>query len=611
MYANAFLRSPRGQKRPGSPPYTVNGIFSYYSAINSGIEPSIFQRALDAEIENWRDGRYTEVSHDLVFPRSNIIGSHIVFKLKFETQQTLKLKARLVLWGHLDKDKAWLISDTPTLPIAAVRLVFLTAATHECAICKVDVIGAYLQSGPIDRDVYVRPPPAIEQASILWKLNAKAYGLIDAGRQWLLTSDKALTELGLQQSKLYPQLFYNTSLLVCKFVDDIILCGPDIHVNSFVQEFNSRFTLGSVETNNFLYLGTSVSRDSSGISVSMKDYAEHLSPIKIRGQTPEQIQKHVRALAGSLNRLGHSTSPVAAFMASYLQQLLPTGLDVKLLRICNGVLKELHRSSHQITYKADFAFNEKCTIAVFSDAGYPHGKNVAYAQQSYVLGLLDVTNHFAPIAWNSSKQKRVTYDTFHAELTAIVSALEHEKLFQASILEVFGKKLSINILFDSKGVNEHLATSNSPKHAYIVKFLACLREAQDVDGFKFIWCEGTNNLADAATKRGAIKTTKLVNDAFNGNVLSTQNAGGVIKRKHCTLLMQPGLLQVGASLGALRRMPDLWKPMSAMRRSHVRVQMLHAQRRGNHENKKNIKTLDRISLQHIYTCSQRVELSFT
>lgn len=64
------------------------------------IAPLVLGIALGAEYDdNWRDS-YTEVSNYVVPRDSNVTSSTVVFKLKSIDEESLRMKARLVLHGN-------------------------------------------------------------------------------------------------------------------------------------------------------------------------------------------------------------------------------------------------------------------------------------------------------------------------------------------------------------------------------------------------------------------------------------------------------------------------------------------------------------------------------
>lgn len=70
-----------------------------------------------------------------------------------------KVKARLVVQGHTDREKYNVVRDTTTLHQVYIRIVAALAAMHHYKIWAHDITQAYLQSdSPLRRDVFLRPP---------------------------------------------------------------------------------------------------------------------------------------------------------------------------------------------------------------------------------------------------------------------------------------------------------------------------------------------------------------------------------------------------------------------------------------------------------------------
>lgn len=74
---------------------------------------------------------------------------------------------------------------------------------------KWDVKATKLQAKGFNRDVYARSPREPNAKGLLCKQEAAAYGLVDLGRLWHLTSNKASTAShGLRRSTFDHALFY-------------------------------------------------------------------------------------------------------------------------------------------------------------------------------------------------------------------------------------------------------------------------------------------------------------------------------------------------------------------------------------------------------------------
>lgn len=119
--------------------------------------PWIVDKAVRIEVdENW-DGAYEEIHENDVDRSSNIIGAHFVFKVKKE-EKGKTLKARLCPPGNKDKMKDLIRSDAASVQFDSIRLLLSTAACKGFRLGCVHIKKAYMQSGPITRDLYIRPP---------------------------------------------------------------------------------------------------------------------------------------------------------------------------------------------------------------------------------------------------------------------------------------------------------------------------------------------------------------------------------------------------------------------------------------------------------------------
>ena len=120
---------------------------------------------------------------------SNIISSHHFFTIKHDGESNkLKLKCRIVPHGNRDAEKEDIRSDSSTAQFSAIRSVLSLAAIFKLKLATIDISKAYLQSGELEREIYMRPPDTfMKQPGELWKLKKPAYGLVESGRLWQLT----------------------------------------------------------------------------------------------------------------------------------------------------------------------------------------------------------------------------------------------------------------------------------------------------------------------------------------------------------------------------------------------------------------------------------------
>ena len=90
----------------------------------------------------------------------------------------------------------------------------------------------FLQSRPLDRDVYVKPPDDIHVEGTLWKLRVSVYGLGEAGKEWYEIISTWLISTGMIRSETDPAFFYYVKTgrlagMLALHVDDALcpICG--------------------------------------------------------------------------------------------------------------------------------------------------------------------------------------------------------------------------------------------------------------------------------------------------------------------------------------------------------------------------------------------------
>lgn len=135
--------------------------------------------AVHIEMEtNWKDAYIKNPAYNIT-NNANIISSHFVFRIKEDETNNLKLKARLVLHGNRDKNRFTVRRDSASADLNTVRMIISLAQTLHFDMATADVQGAYMQSGPIKRNIFVRPPKQLPTTRCIWKLTRLPYGIVE------------------------------------------------------------------------------------------------------------------------------------------------------------------------------------------------------------------------------------------------------------------------------------------------------------------------------------------------------------------------------------------------------------------------------------------------
>lgn len=91
--------------------------------------------------------------------------------------------------------------DSATVQFDVIRLMLSMISMTPMRLGLVDISSVYMQSGPIQRENYVRPPREWDRGrrGTIWKLLKLPYGIAEAGRQWATLIERWLTEdMGMQ-----------------------------------------------------------------------------------------------------------------------------------------------------------------------------------------------------------------------------------------------------------------------------------------------------------------------------------------------------------------------------------------------------------------------------
>jgi hypothetical protein len=182
------------------------------------------------------------------------------------------LKARIVPDGRGDSEKDYLRKDSPTVAVDTFRFLISIAAERGWTLASLDIKAAYLQAEDYNRLVLVKPPRQERDDSNLWLLMTAAYGLVDSGRLWYLTSSKAMRQFSLSCSSLDSCTWTlkggnNVCLIVLVQTDNYLYTGLSGHISRFEQFMSQKFNVGSIEHDSFKAYGMSITARDGGFIV--------------------------------------------------------------------------------------------------------------------------------------------------------------------------------------------------------------------------------------------------------------------------------------------------------------------------------------------------------
>lgn len=482
--------------------------------------------AFNSEFQNnWVDA-FVEVPERSVPRDANVITSHVVYKIKTDETGSRKLKARVVPHGNRDTEKDNIRKDSATAQLGVIRLLLSVSTLLGLQLATADIKGAYLQSGPIKRTIFVRPPKEHlynqnHHRGTLWKLTKLPYGIVEAGRQWQKTvEDWMLTDVGLTRLFGIIQLFIRRNrhdkivLIIAKVTDDILIGGHSGYIREFITRLQARFIVGKVVVGNtFIFNGCEIEASKLGnVTLSMKNYLDRVKPIPLSRSRKKMIEdtataqeeRKYRALAGTLLYLGNGFLPQAALVTSIMQQRLGR-LKVEYLMDANVMTKELVELKPIVTYicptNTPYIF-----LSTFTDASHPKDRD--YGQTEMITGFRIGENagqkeYFHAIDWTSQKQKRVRYSAYCAEVLAATVGDDRGYYYKSAFNDLFPHApVQHELNIDSKGLRETLVTLHEGRGYRLSQTIQRIRDSFEAHELDIIrWIPGTENIADALTKR--------------------------------------------------------------------------------------------------------------
>ena len=458
--------------------------------------------AKDLEIRNWQDN---EVFVEVVDVGQPTISTRWVVTEKVKDGQDV-VKARLVARGF-EEDFSDSRKDSPTCSKEVLRIALSIAMSNNWDICSVDIKSAYLQGDPIDREVFLKPPPDLFNGTI-WKLNKTVYGLCDAARAWYMRVKGEMIRVGMTLCSLDPSLFYwhrggRLSGFVCVYVDDFLWAGTETFKKQVIDRISEVFLIGSATSCSFKYIGLDMISTVAGIEINQCSYAISLSPIKVSHQRAamkssllsDGEKKDYRSLVGQLNWLMTQTRPDISFETCDLSVSYNRATVEHLLRL-NKLVCRVQATHLKILFPRRFSL-ETGFIESFSDAAFANLEGGG-SQGGFVIFSVSSDGARCPLLWQSRKVRRVVKSTLAAETLALLEAAEAAVFLSRIVQEITGLELQIFCKVDNKGLVDSVNSCKNVDDKRLRIDMLAREEIAEVS-----WVSSAAQLADCLTKRGA------------------------------------------------------------------------------------------------------------
>ena len=468
------------------------------------------EQAKLAELKSWKDNNvYTEVENK----NQSTISIKWIIKPKL-LEGVLSTKARLVLRGY--EEQSDFRTDSPTCKRESIRFALVVMATKRWKLHSSDFKTAFLQGKEIQRKVYVIPPKEAKTDKI-WCLNKTVYGLSDAPRQWFLKLSEELVKSGCHNNSIDPGLFcYHEEgellgILLC-YVDDIAYGGNSIFHQKVIHHLRQTLKISHEHEGVFGYIGLQLKQNENfSITLHQQNYVDSLQTIKvekdrIKDKTSKlnaQEYKAMRSLVGQLGWLSGISRPDISFLVSEACSSLkdPTIEDIINL---NKIVRHVKNTQSVILFPSFHSLSH-LKLKVYSDASYRNLKE-GRSQGGHIIFITDGVNS-APVAWHSTKIKRIVRSSTASETLSLLDACDTaylmSKLISESLTGRTDSLIPIQCFTDSNnlfGAAHSTATLSDKK---LLVEIASVRERIENKEISLEWVNSSEQIADVLTKNGA------------------------------------------------------------------------------------------------------------
>jgi hypothetical protein len=164
--------------------------------------------------------------------------------------------------------------------MTTIRVLLSLAASYGLLVHQMDVKTTFL-NGELDEEIYMEQPNGFVvkgQESKVCKLLKSLYGLKQAPKQWHEKFDTTLTSAGFAINEADRCVYYRygggEGVILCLYVDDILIFGTNIDVINEVKSFLSKSfdmkDLGEAD----VILNIKLIKADGGITLAIKGFEE-------------------------------------------------------------------------------------------------------------------------------------------------------------------------------------------------------------------------------------------------------------------------------------------------------------------------------------------------
>jgi hypothetical protein len=450
------------------------------------------------------------------------VGCKWVFKKKLRPDGTIeKYKARLVAKGYTQKEgEDFFDTYSPVARLTTIRVLLSLAASHGLLVHQMDVKTAFL-NGELDEEIYMEQPDGFVvdgQEGKVCKLLKSLYGLKQAPKQWHEKFERTLTAEGFVVNEADKCVYYRhgggEGVILCLYVDDILIFGTNLNVIKEVKEFLSRcFEMKDLGVADVILNIKLLKDDNGGIILLQSHYVEKIlsrfgysdckssptpydpSVLIRKNRKIARDQLRYSQIIGSLMYLASATRPDISFAVSKLSRFVSNPGDVhwhaleRVLRYLKGT------ASYGIHYTG-----YPRVLEGYSDSNWISDADETKATSGYLFTLGG-----GAVSWKSCKQTILTRSTMEAELTALDTATVEaewlrELLMDLPVVEKPIPAIPMNCDNQTVIIKVNSSKDNMKSSRHVKRRLKSVRKMRNSGVIALDYIQTSRNLADPFTK---------------------------------------------------------------------------------------------------------------
>lgn len=457
-------------------------------------------------------------------------------------------KARSVLLGNNEIEGIdYFETFSPVAKLSCLRLFLAVANQFKMYMIQGDVNTAFLNA-EIDEEILIELPLFFNYSELLEslpenhplknedhsnlciRLKKSQYGLKQSSRNWFLTINKFLIDIGFKPCKSEPCIYWyrdeNVRALFFLYVDDFIIASTSKAFSEAIMgRIKAQFkikVLGFPKT----ILGISVIKKGEDILIHQRKKIEDLAKeYKLLDSKPvvtpldadhklrknmfsakdkqsnyqylsgEELEFTYRSIVGKLNHISQATRPDIAYSVATLSKYL-NNPSISHLYAAKRVIKYLYHTRNRcIRYRRNST--APLELLAYSDSDWAGDQDNRRSHSGSILMIAE-----GPLHWCSSVQHTIALSSAEAEIIALKQTTKDTLWMKNLMQEVYMVQRAPIRIFEDNSSTIKIVTNPmiSKKNRHMEINYYFIMEHVEIGTIQVIKVSGEHNIADILTK---------------------------------------------------------------------------------------------------------------